>query len=362
MARPATAVINLSAIRENFRFAQELAPYSRVMVIVKANAYGHGAVEVSRFLAPEADAFGVACIEEAIELRDAGIENPILLLEGFFEPEELDLIVEKDLWTVIHSEEQLAWISQAKLSSPITVWLKVDIGMHRLGISPDRYEAVRTMLEEMPQVCEVVSMGHFSSADDENQNVTAAQTERFKKLIPSNESPFSLANSAGCLAHSKASGTWQRPGIMLYGATPLKGHKPEHGNLKPAMTLNSEVIAVRDVPIGESVGYSATWTAARPSRIGTVAMGYADGFPRHAKTGTPVMVDGIETQIVGRVSMDMLAVDLTEILTAKVGSSVEFWGEDISANLVADWCDTIPYTLFTGITNRVHKRYIWETS
>jgi alanine racemase len=356
MTRPAAAIVNLSAIRDNYRYARELAPDSKVMAIVKANAYGHGAIEVSQFLEPEADAFGVACIEEALELRDAGIEKPILLLEGFFEPEELNLIVERDLWTVIHSEEQLAWLTVSKICSPITVWLKVDIGMHRLGILPQRYFDILSALKNLPQVAEVITMGHLSSADDD-PSLTDLQIKTLKGLVASEQSQISLANSAGCLAHSRAIGTWQRTGIMLYGVSPFSSDILLARRLKPAMTLISEVIAIREIDAGESVGYSGTWTAKRRSRIATVAMGYADGYPRHAKSGTPVRVGNHAAKLIGRVSMDMLAIDVTDIPTAKVGTKVELWGNRVSATEVAKSSETIPYTLFTGITRRVHITY-----
>jgi len=358
MARAATATINLDAIRHNYRLAKAAAPNQRALAIIKADAYGHGAVRVAQALADEVDGFGVACIEEAIELRDAGIDKPILLLEGFFSADELTYIAEKELWCAIHSVEQIDILATAELTKPITAWLKMDSGMHRLGVMPDQYAAAFTKLSELAQVENVVLMSHFSSADEPELAATREQIQRFDAATVGLDAEISLANSAATLEYDDARRDWQRLGIMLYGASPFAQAQTLADQLKPAMTLSSEVIAVRELEIGEPVGYSQTWRCQRPSRIGTVAIGYADGYPRHAKSGTPVLVDGHQTQIVGRVSMDMLAVDLTDIPSAGVGSYVELWGENLPATEIAKCSDTIPYTLFTGITRRVHKKYI----
>lgn len=358
MARAATATINLNAIRYNYRLAKAAAPQQRALAIIKADAYGHGAVRVAQALADEADGFGVACIEEAIELRDAGIDLPILLLEGFFSADELTYISEKELWCAIHSVEQIDILATAELQKPITAWLKMDSGMHRLGVKPEQYAAAFTQLSELAQVENVVLMSHFSSADEPALAATHEQIQRFDAATVGLDAAVSLANSAATLEYDDARRDWQRPGIMLYGASPFAQAQTLADQLKSAMTLSSEVIAVRELEIGEPVGYSQTWRCQRPSRIGTVAIGYADGYPRHAKSGTPVLVDGHQTQIVGRVSMDMLAVDLTDIPSAGIGSYVELWGENLPATEIAKCSDTIPYTLFTGITRRVHKKYI----
>ncbi|WP_415885355.1 alanine racemase [Neptuniibacter sp. QD37_6] len=358
MARAATATINLDAIRHNYRLAKSAAPDQGALAIIKADAYGHGAVKVAQALEDEADGFGVACIEEAVELREAGINKPILLLEGFFSADELNYISDKELWCAIHSVEQIDILAKADIEKPISAWLKMDSGMHRLGVKPEDYAAAFEKLSQLDQVKEVVLMSHFSSADEPELSATNEQIQRFDVVAATLDAAVSLANSAGTLAHEDARRDWQRPGIMLYGATPFAESQPLADQLQPAMTLSSEVIAVRELEVGEPVGYSQTWRCSRPSKIGTVAIGYADGYPRHAKSGTPVLVDGHKTQIVGRVSMDMLAVDLTDIPTANVGSHVELWGENLPATEIAKCSDTIPYTLFTGITRRVHKKYI----
>ena len=358
MARAATATINLDALRHNYRVAKSVAPTENAIAVIKANGYGHNAVKVAEALAHEADAFAVACIEEAVELRQAGITNPILLLEGFFEPDELKLIDELNLWCTVHSQAQIQAITTYKASRPLNLWLKLDSGMHRLGIAPEAFHTAYQQLIRLPHVNEVVLMTHLSSADNLNSPTTQAQIDTFETATNGINAPISLANSAGLLAHPASLSNWQRPGIMLYGASPFNQPQTLANKLQPVMTLTSEVIAVRNVNPGDAIGYSGTWVCEKPTRVGTVAMGYADGYPRHAKNGTPVIVNGHRTTLIGRVSMDMLTVDLTDIPSADIGSPVELWGENLSAGEVSQHCDTIAYTLFTGITSRVHKRYI----
>ncbi|MCV6611732.1 MAG: alanine racemase [Amphritea sp.] len=358
MSRAAKITVDLDAIRHNFRLARSLQPAANAAAIIKANGYGHGAVEVAKALESEADAFGVACIEEGVELVEAGISKPVLLLEGFFEASELEYISDNGMWSAVHSLEQIDQIAAAQLSQPINVWLKMDSGMHRLGVNPQDYQEAYKRLKALDNVADVILMSHFSSADELDKSVTAEQIEVFNAATADIDAPASLANSAGTLAWEDARRDWLRPGLMLYGATPFPDAQDNADKLIPAMTLTSEVIAVRDVPVGESVGYACTWTADKPSRVGTVALGYADGYPRHAETGTPVWINGQRSRIIGRVSMDMLAIDLTDLPEAGVGTEVEFWGKHITAAEVAPYCGTIPYTLFTGITRRVHKHYI----
>lgn len=358
MARPTEAIINLNAICENYDFARNLKPNARALAVIKANAYGHGAIKVAQALATRADGFGVACLEEAVELRESGITKPILLLEGFFEAQEIDALSKFDLWSAMHTIEQLEQLENAKLAKPINIWLKMDIGMHRLGFKPESYRAIYQRLSAMPQVADIVMMGHFASADNIESDATNEQIRCFNKASASIVAPISLANSAGCLGHEEARTNWQRPGIMLYGASPFANDQLLARKLKPSMTLRSRIIATREIGVGESVGYSAAWTAERPSRIATVAIGYADGYPRQAKNGTPVIVCDRVAKLAGRVSMDMLSIDVTDIPDAQIGSSVELWGEHLLASDIATYCDTVPYTLFTGITRRVHKSYV----
>lgn len=360
MGRAATATINLDAFRHNYRLAKSVAPTQQAVAIIKADGYGHGAIKLAFALENEADAFGVACIEEALELREAGIKKPILLLEGFFTADELPVISENNFWCALHSLEQIDVIAQSNLSQPINIWLKMDSGMHRLGIMPEDYRSAFEQLNALDQVNEIVLMSHFASADDFVSSVTGQQIKCFDEACQDLDAPVSIANSAATLGHDAARRAFQRPGIMLYGATPFDNPHPLADQLQAVMTLTSEVIAVRDLKPGDGIGYSYRFVCEQPTKVGTVAMGYADGYPRHAKDGTPVMVNGQRTTIIGRVSMDMLTVDLTHVKDAKVGAKVELWGDNLPAAQVAPYADTIPYTLFTGITRRVHKKYINE--
>ncbi len=356
--RPAHAIIDLAAIRHNYGVAKSTAPEARAIAIIKANGYGHGAVEVGKTLAPIADGFGVACIEEALELRESGITNPMLLLEGIFDPDELPLVDKYRFSIAVSTQQQLNWLLESKITQPIDVFLKIDSGMHRLGIAPEDALEAYTKLKTSSKVKNTVIMTHFARADEPAQPATNDQIERFNKAIECIKAPCSLANSAGTLVHPSAHGQFVRPGIMLYGATPL-GHEHEtDALLKPAMSLRSAIFSIRDLPAGEPIGYAGRFVTDKPTRVGVVAMGYADGYPRHAVDGTPVSIDGHRSRIIGKVSMDMLTVDLTELPHIKEGAPVELWGNEVKANEVADHCDTISYTLFTGVTRRVPLRYI----
>ncbi|MBA4501264.1 alanine racemase [Marinobacterium marinum] len=357
MSRKVRADIHLDAIVHNYRLARAQAPGASAVAVVKANAYGHGAVPVARALAAEADAFGVACIEEALELRAAGLAQPVVLLEGFFDADELPVIARQGFWPAVHSEHQLSWLEQADLPAAIPVWLKVDTGMHRLGFDPEAVPAVVERLRACAAVSEVLLMTHFACSDEPEKGMTEHQLARISTLVEALETGASMSNSAAVMAWPAAHYQWLRPGIMLYGATPFEHADPVAEGLQAAMTLSSEIIAVREVPAGESVGYGATFSSEHPVRVGTVAMGYGDGYSRHARTGTPVLVDGQRTRLVGRVSMDMLTVDLTDLPHAGVGSRVELWGRQLPVSEVARWCDTIPYTLLTCLTPRVPRSY-----
>lgn len=360
MARPAVAEINLSHIRANYQLASSLAPQGKTIAVVKANAYGHGATTVAKYLAEDTEVFAVASIEEALELRDAGIKHPILLLEGFFEADELDVISREGFWTALHSQEQLEQLQNKCLSNPVSAWLKVDTGMHRLGFSVEQAVKAYDDLKAMAQVNNIVIMTHLANAD--NSLTKKPTVENQMSVLPAcftdPEIELSVANSAGILDHATVRKHWQRPGIMLYGASPLVVDNASSVKLLPAMTLKSKVIATRWIEPGESVGYGGRFVAKRRTRVATVAMGYADGYPRQAIEGTPIIVDGVRTQLIGRVSMDMLTVDITDIPGSGVGSEVEFWGERLEANEVATYCDTIAYHLFTGVTKRVPRRYL----
>ncbi len=358
MARSATAVIKLNAIKQNYLYAKSLARNTKAIATVKANAYGHGAVEVAKALADVADAFGVACIEEAKELRDSGITQPILLLEGFFTADELEYISENNLWCVIHSQYQLEELKKAKLSQPIHIWLKMDSGMHRLGFLPEEYFDVWHKLNQLSQVEQIVHMSHFSSSDDVTSIETQQQTELFIDTLGDLPGEVSLANSSAILNNAVSRHQWIRPGIMLYGASPIDSEFVGK-SLRPAMMFKAKVISQRTVNPGETVGYNCLWKAEKTTQIGTVSIGYADGYPRHAANGTPVYINGKQSKILGRVSMDMLMVDLSMFEGQNcIGFDVELWGDNILANKVAKYSETIAYALFCGLTRRVSKQYI----
>jgi alanine racemase len=298
----------------------------------------------------------VACIEEAMELRESGITDPIALLEGVFEPAELTLAAEQGLMIGLHSHRQLGWLLAAKLPRPLSVWLKIDTGMHRLGFAPEEFARVHAQLNDSANVRDLVLMTHFARADEPDSEATNLQLARFRDLPGGDRMPRSLANSAAVMAWPQTHGDWIRPGIMLYGCSPLPD-EDNHPDLAPVMRLESELIAIHDLAAGESIGYGGRFTCETPTRVGVVATGYADGYPRHAPDGTPLAVDGQPTRLIGRVSMDMLTVDLTGLPDADIGTRVQLWGDRISANTVARHCDTIAYELLTHVTRRVHFRY-----
>ncbi|MCJ8169539.1 alanine racemase [Atopomonas sediminilitoris] len=352
--RPAQALIDLAALRHNYQLAQRLGG-GRALAVIKANAYGHGAVVCAEAL-PEADGFAVACIEEALELRAAGIRQPILLLEGFFAADELALIDQHQLWCVVHSAWQVQAIERAQLQRPLTVWLKLDSGMHRVGVAVDELQPLYQRLLASGQVAKVVLMSHFARADELECPRTLEQQKAFLNASAGLKAEISLANSPAILGWPQVHNDWVRAGIMLYGASPFAGQHAQAEQLKPVMSLSSQIIAVRELPAGEPLGYAGRFITARPTRVGVVAMGYADGYPRHAPDGTPVAVDGQRTRLIGRVSMDMLTVDLTDLPKAGLGSAVELWGQQVLASEVAAQAQSIPYQLFCNV-RRVPLRY-----
>ncbi|HSC82255.1 MAG TPA: alanine racemase [Pseudomonas sp.] len=358
--RPARALIDLNALRHNYRLARELTG-AKALAVVKADAYGHGATRCAQALEREVDGFAVACIEEALELRAAGIGQPILLLEGFFEAAELALIEQHRLWCVVHSSWQLEAIERTQLSRPLQVWLKLDSGMHRVGLHPSEYRDAYQRLQASGKVDKIVLMSHFAQADELDCPRSAEQLAVFQQARGELGAPVSLRNSPAILGwpalfQNQGPSDWVRPGIMLYGATPFEQAQEQAARLQPVMTLESKIISVRELPAGEPVGYGARFISERPTRVGVVAMGYADGYPRHAPGGTPVMVDGQMTGLIGRVSMDMLTVDLTDLPQAGLGSRVELWGRNVLASDVAQVAGSIPYQLFCNL-KRVPRLY-----
>jgi alanine racemase len=352
MSRPAIAHIRLDAFRHNYRVAKQYHG-GKALAVIKANAYGHGAVHCAKSIEGEADGFAVACLEEALQLREAGILEPILLLEGFFEAIELPEIVANDLWIVVHAQWQLEILLQANLAKSLHVWLKMDSGMHRVGLSPAEYVQAYKRVIGHKNVAKIVLMTHFANADCLKSDHTLQQIEIFQNTIHGLDAQTSLANSAAILGWKQAKCDWTRPGIMLYGADPLMTVSTI---LKAVMQLTSQIISIRSIKKGESIGYGSIFTAERDTTVGVVACGYADGYPRSAAIGTPMAVDGKMTCLIGRVSMDMLFVDLTDIPNATIGSQVELWGNQVSANAVATNGGTIAYELFCNV-KRAHFQY-----
>ncbi len=356
MSRPTVARVELAALRHNYQLAKRRHG-SKALAVVKANAYGHGAIACARALAQEADGFAVAAIEEALALRAAGIRTPILLLEGFFDTSELGQIVRERLWTAVHHRWQVEALVAARLAAPLTVWLKLDSGMHRVGLSPREFAVAYERLRASGNVADIVLMTHFARADEADCGATLEQIAAFRAATKGLGGEVSWSNSASVLAWPQARGDWARPGILLYGASPFAALEPGAAGLKPVMQLESKIIAVRELSPGDPVGYGARYVAERGIRVGVVACGYADGYPRAAGTGTPVRIDGHPSHLLGRVSMDMLTVDLTDLPYAGVGSSVELWGKGVPAGAVAAHAGTIPYELFCNV-KRTRFNYV----
>ncbi|MDD2700259.1 MAG: alanine racemase [Sideroxydans sp.] len=352
MSRPIQAHIELSALRNNLRVVRR-ASSARVMAVVKANAYGHGLLQAAEALS-DADGFALLDVRDAVALREAGFRQPILLLEGFFSRDELPLLAEYELTTVIHSQQQIEWLEAYPRRNGLAVWLKINSGMNRLGFAAQEFPAVMERLKSHRAVREVTLMTHFALADEAPG--VATQLSLFEQLTANHRLPRSLANSAAILHHPASHGDWVRPGIMLYGSSPFADVSAEALGLQPVMTLSSELISVREIKAGDAVGYGATFRAGQAMRIGTVACGYADGYPRHAASGTPVLVDGKRTHTVGRVSMDMLSVDLSDLPEARVGSRVVLWGEGMPIDDVARAAGTISYELLCALAPRVPVR------
>lgn len=369
MSRPLLARIDLSALRHNLGVVRSHAPQSKAIAVIKADGYGHGMLRVAQALAG-AEAYAVLRLEEAVALREAGFKQTILLLEGFFDADELPLLAEHRLATVVHCAEQIEMLEASGLPARIDVFLKANSGMNRLGFSPDAFRAALARLQSCPAVGGVALMTHFACADAAEG--VAAQLSCFNALLPARALPLSLANSAAILRYPETHGDWVRPGIMLYGASPFGDASAVSLGLRPAMTLASRVIAVQELKAGEAVGYGATFRADGPMRVGVVACGYADGYPRHAPTGTPVLVyprgaghdrkadesaatssDGVRSRTLGRISMDMLCIDLTAVPGAGVGSAVTLWGEGLPVDEVAAAAGTISYELLSSLAPRV---------
>ena len=348
------ATINLSALRHNLQQVKSLATNSKLLAVIKADAYGHGLIEVAKAL-PNADGFALARLDEAIQLREAGIEHRLILLSGVLGSEDLQRCAELAIDVVVHSPELVELFLSTPLKQPVNLWLKLNTGMNRLGMHAEQFADAVAALENNTQVGELLLMTHFSASEQKNPEKTLQQSEHFASIAAPLPYPVSLTNSGAILQHPNSHGDWVRPGIMLYGLSPV-AHQDDA--LVAAMTLTAKVLAIRTVNAGESVGYNSRWTASSKTKLATIGIGYGDGYPRHAKNGTPVIINGQRASLVGTVSMDLITVDISDCNNIKIGDEAELWGEQLSANEVAQWADTISYALFTGITARVEKRYV----
>lgn len=357
MSTCVNALIDLSALRHNLARVCVFAPNSRICAMVKANAYGHGLVRVAQAL-DRADEFGVTRLEEALALRDAGIQLPILVMDGFRDEHDVQVMSRLELTPVVYQWDQVQMLERLSLEKPLSVWLYLDTGMHRLGLSAD----------EMPLAYEALSrsnavrppfgfMTHFSDAGDKNHPKTLAQQRLFETTIVW-PGVRSLANSPALVAWPETQMDWVRPGILLYGASPFPDQTGSDLGLRPVMTLSTTLTSICPVQPGETVGYGDTWVCSEPTRIGVAAIGYGDGYPRRTRNGAPVLVGGVMCTLAGRVSMDLITIDLRAHPQARIGDPVVLWGEGLPAEKLAAYADTIPYELFCQITQRVHVHYI----
>jgi len=349
VTRPARVIFNPEAVRGNLAIVRRCAPGRRVLAIIKADGYGHGLIRMARALS-DADAFGVASIEEAVRLRDAGIAQAIVLLEGPFEASELAEISVYGLESVAHNVEQVEWFARQERVTPL--WIKIDTGMHRLGFAPADVPAVIERLATRGRSLRL--MTHFASAHLRGDPSIGAQLEQFLCLAATRGNEVCLANSSAIMAWPATHGDWVRPGLLLYGVSPFAESLGSDIGLQPAMTVTSALIAVKQVPAGGGVGYGKAYVCARDTPIGVVAFGYADGYPRHAATGTPVLVNGVRTQVLGDVTMDMMMVDLSPLPTARVGDPVVLWGDGLPVEEIASCAGTIPYDLLCRMRMRAH--------
>jgi alanine racemase len=349
-----SATIDTGALRHNLERVRGWAPRSRVMAVIKANAYGHGLIAVARAL-EGADSFAVARVDEGMTLRNAGIGKRTVLLEGVFDRTQLDAAASAGFELVVHTTEQIDLLREAGAGEPFKVWLKLDTGMNRLGFKGDAFAQARAALAALPRVASPVNLfTHLASADDPELPATNEQLGRFAAATQALAGERSIANSAAMLSFPQAQADWVRPGLLLYGVSPFGGSIGADFGLRPAMTLHSHLIAIKDLAPGEQVGYGGNWTAMRDTKLAVAAVGYGDGYPRSLGSGSPVLVNGQRAPLAGRVSMDMIGIDVTDLREApKLGDPVILWGDGLPVEEIAVWADTIPYELLCGISQRV---------
>jgi alanine racemase len=344
--------IDLTALQKNLGRVRRMASGRKVIAMVKANAYGHGIIRIAHALTG-ADALGVASVEEGLMLREAGIMQPVVLMEGLFYQEEIALAAQHDFTLVIHHIPHVEMLENAKIKKPFSVWLKLNTGMHRLGIDPAHTHEIYSRLQKLPVVKQPVGlMTHFAEADSISSDATPSQIKTFQDATHQLPGPRSLANSAGIIAWPDSHGDWVRPGLMMYGASPFPDKTGLDHGLQPVMTLWSRLIAITTVKKGGRVGYGGTWTAPEDMKIGVVGVGYGDGYPQFAQNGTPILVNGRECELIGRVSMDMLTVDLRNLSDAKIGDEVVLWGAGLPVERVARHSNSSAYEILTRMTPR----------
>jgi alanine racemase len=355
MHNTAHARIDLAALRHNLALVRSLCPTSKVMAMVKADAYGHGLVPVAHALG-DADGLAVARLDEALQLRGAGIALRILLLGSLLDNDDLALCSLHNIDVTAHDMATVRRIAANTQRGPLRVWLKLDSGMHRLGLTPEEFGAADRLLREAKGIAELLHFTHLSSAENLSAAITDTQLETFAAAHDRAMSASSIANSAALITRDAARCEWVRPGIMLYGENPVAATHVLP--LRPVMTLSAHVIALRRIAPGAAVGYNGTWISARDSVIATLGIGYGDGYPRHAKSGTPVWINGQCAPLVGRVSMDSISIDVTDCDAVAVGDEAQLWGPRLSASTVATFAETISYELFTSIGSRVPRIYV----
>jgi len=355
----ARAVIDLRALRANLQRARHRAPGSRMMAVVKANAYGHGLLRVAHAIGESgregagADAFGVACMSEALALRADGVGARVVLLEGVPDGAELELAARRSFEIVVHHDEQVTLLERAGGSAPVRVWVKLDTGMHRLGFPPERARELHARLTRCGAVREVAWMTHLACADDRRNDATPRQLDRFRAALGDLPGERSVANSGGLLGWPETHLDWVRPGILLYGVSPFPGRDAAQERLRPVMTLQTRLIAVKALCKGDAVGYGGAWVCPEDMPVGVAAIGYGDGYPRHAGNGTPILVNGRRAALIGRVSMDMIGVDLRGHPQARAGDPVVLWGSGLPVEEIARHAGTIPYELLCAVSQRV---------
>ena len=354
MSRPLVAITHIDAMRANLQLARQTVPGARVWAVVKADAYGHGLAQATRAFAA-ADGLSLIEYDRAIRLRELGWEKPIMMMQGMYNAADIDSLVRYDLQPVIHHAEQCRMLETTPVTRPLAVHLKINTGMNRLGFMPSQVRQVFQQLKALPSVRSVSLMTHFANADTQSIAPDVnTQIAAFREAVAGLEAEISLSNSAATLLQPQIKSDWIRPGVMLYGGAPGSQSAASLG-LQPAMTLKSEVIGVQSLRAGDSVGYGSLFVANKAMRIGIVACGYADGYPRLAATGTPVLLNGVRTRILGRVSMDMLNIDLSPVPDADVGSDVTLWGEGLPIDEVASHAGTIGYELMCAVAPRVRR-------